>query len=90
MSKLTGLHSFFRKNSIYGTNIGFLTLMFALGRWSCFKPRTTDLVVKEGHLISQVYMDEMLRSVVLTFCAKTSDTTRPRVAMPEHISLEST
>ena len=47
------------------------------------------MVVKEGHLISQVYMDEVLRSVVLTFCAKTSDSTRPRMTMPEHISLES-
>ena len=49
----------------------------------------TDLVVKEGHLISQVYMDEVLRSVALAFCAKTSDSTRPRKTMPEHISLES-
>ena len=41
----------------------------------------------EGHLISPVYMDEVLRSVVLLFCAKTSDITRPRMAMPEHTSL---
>ena len=49
----------------------------------------TDLVFIEGHLISQVYMDEVLRSVVLSFCAKTSDNTRPRMIMPEHISIES-
>ena len=39
----------------------------------------------EGHLISPVYMDEVLRSV----CAKSSDSTRPRMTMPEHTSLES-
>ena len=53
------------------------------------KSRTTDLVVIEGHLISQVYMDEALKSVVLPFCAKTSDSTRPRMTMSEHTSLES-
>ena len=91
MSKWTGLQSIFRKNKIYGANIGFHTLTFArsLGRWRCLKPRTTDLVLIEGHLISPVYMDEVLRSVVLLFCAKTSDSTRPRVTMPEHTSLES-
>ena len=91
MSNLTGLHSVFRKNSTYGTNIGFLTLTFArsLRRWRCLKPRTTDLVGIEGHLLSHVYMDEVLRSVVLTFSAKTSDSTRPRMTMTEHISLES-
>ena len=91
MSKLTGPHSIFRKNSIYGVNIAFYTLTFArsLGSWRCLKHRTTDLVVKEGHLISQVYMDEVLRSVVLPFCAKTSDSTRPRITTPEHTSLES-
>ena len=47
------------------------------------------MVVKEGHLISQVYIDEVLKSVVLTFCAKTSDNTRLRMTMPEHTSLES-
>ena len=69
MSKLTGLHSIFRKNSIYGANIGFRALTFArsLGRWSCLKPRKTALVVIQGHLISQLYMDEMLRSVALPF-----------------------
>ena len=47
MSKLTGLHSIFRKNSIYGVNIGFHALTFArsLRRWRCFNPRTTALVV---------------------------------------------
>ena len=54
-----------------------------------FKPRTIDLVVIEGHLISQVYIDEVLRSVVLPFCAKTSDSTRPRMPMLEYISFES-
>ena len=85
MSKLTGLHSIFRKISIYGANIGFHTLTFArsLGRWRCLKPRTTDLVVIEGHMISQVYMEEALKSVVLPFCAKTSDNTRPRMTMSE-------
>ena len=91
MSKLTGLHSIIRKNSIYGANIGFHTLTFArsLGKWRCVKPRTTDLVVIEEHLISQVYMDEVSKSVVLPFCAKTSDSTRPRMTMPEHTSLKS-
>ena len=81
MSKLTGLHSIFCKISIYGANIGFHTLTFArsLGRWRCLKPRTIDLVAIEGHLISPVYMDEVLRSVVLPFCAKTSDSTMPRM-----------
>ena len=40
-------------------------------------------------MISQVYMDEVLRFVVLPFCAKTSDSTLPRKTMPELISLES-
>ena len=91
MSRLTELHSIFRKNSNYGANIGFHTLTFvrSLGRWRCLKPRTTDIMVKEGHLISQLYMDEVLRSVVLPFCPKTSDSTRPRMTMSEHTSLES-
>ena len=90
MSKLTGLQSIFRKNSVYGANIGFHTLTFArsLVRWRCLKPRTTDLLVIEGHLISQVYMDEVLRSVFLPFCAKTSDSTRPRMKMTERTALE--
>ena len=92
MSKLTGLHSIFRKNSIYRANIGFHTLTFTMSLriWRCLKPGTTDLVLIEVHLISPVYMDEVLRSVVLLFCAKTSDSTRPRMTMPEHTSLEST
>ena len=91
MSKLTGLHSIFRKKSINGANIGFHTWTFArsLGRWRCLKPRTTDLVVIERHLISQVYMNEVLKSVVLPFCVETSDSTRPRMTMPEHTSLGS-
>ena len=72
MSKLTGLHSIFRKKSIYGANIAFHTLTFArsLERLRRLKPSTTDLVVIEEHLISQVYMDEVLMSVVLNFVLK--------------------
>ena len=71
--------------------MGFHTLTFArsLGRWRCLKPSTTNQVLIEGHLISPVYMDEVLKSVVLLFCAKTSDNTRPRMTIPEHSSLES-
>ena len=47
------------------------------------------LVVIQGHLISQVYIHEALESVVLPFCAKISDSTRPRMTMSEHTSLES-
>ena len=91
MSKSTSLHSIFRKNSIYGANIGFRALTFArsLGRWGFLKRRTTALVVIQGHLISQLYMDEMLRSVAPPFCVKASNSTRPRITMPEHTSLES-
>ena len=73
------------------TKVAHCTLTFvgSLGRWRCIKPRTTDLVVIEGHLISQLYMDEMLRSVVLPFCAKTSDSTRPKMTMLEHTSQKS-
>ena len=39
-------------------------------------------MVIEGHLISHVYMDEVLRSVVMPFCAKTSDSTRPMMTIP--------
>ena len=31
-------------------------------------------------------MNEVLRSVVLPFCVETSDSTRPRMTMPEHTS----
>ena len=91
MSKLTGLHSIFRKKSIYRANIGFHTLTFAmsLGRCRCLKARTTYQTLIEGHLIIPVYMDDVLRSVVLLFCAKTSDSTGPKMTMPEHTSLES-
>ena len=54
-----------------------------------FKRRTTALVVIQGHLISQLYMDGKLRSVALLFCLKTSNSTQPRITMPEHTSLES-
>ena len=86
MSKVTGLRSIFRKNSVCGANIGFHTLTCgrSLGRWRCLEIRATDLVVMQGHVISQLYMDEVLRSVVLPFCTKTSDRTRPRMTMPEH------
>ena len=89
MSKLTGLHTIFRKNAIYGADIGFHTFTFARSFGIYLKHRKTDLMVIEGYLISQVYMDEVLRSVVLPFCAKTSDSTMPRMTMPEHTSLES-
>ena len=46
-------------------------------------------MVIEGHLISQVYMDEVLRSVVQPFCAKTSDSIRPWMTIPEYASIES-
>ena len=46
-------------------------------------------MVIDGQLIIQVYMDEALKSVVLPFCAKTSDSTRPRMTMAQHTSLES-
>ena len=71
--------------------MGFHALMFArsLGRWRCLSPRTTDQVLIEGHLISPVYMVEVLRSVVLLFGAKISDSTRPRMTTPLHTSLES-
>ena len=70
---------------MHGANIGFHTLTFvrSLGRWRCLRPRTTDLVVIEGHLISQVYVDEALKFVVLPFSAKTSDSTRPRMTVSE-------
>ena len=81
----------FRKKSIYRANIGFHTLTFARspGGWRCLKPRMTDKVLIEGHLINPVNMNEVLRSVVMLFCAKTSDSTRPRMTMPVHTSLES-
>ena len=50
---------------------------------------TTDQVLIEGHLISPVFMDEVLRSVALLFCVKNSDSTRPWMTMPEYTSLES-
>ena len=37
----------------------------------CLKPRMAALVVIQGHLISQLYMDEMLRSVVLPLLCET-------------------
>ena len=43
----------------------------------------------EGHLISEVYMDEVFKSVVLPICEKTSDNTRLRMTLSEHTSLES-
>ena len=91
MPNLTGLHSSFSKNSMYAANIGFHALTFArsLGRWSCFKPRMTDPVLIEGHLISPVCIVEVLMSVVLPFFAKTSDSTRPRMKISEQASLES-
>ena len=66
-----------------------LTFVRFLQRWRSLKPRTTDLVVIEGHLISKLYIDEVLRYVALPFCTKTSDRTRPRMTMPENTSLKS-
>ena len=43
----------------------------------------------KGHSISQVYMDEVLRYVVLPIRAKTSGSTRPRMTMSEDTFLES-
>ena len=42
MSKLTGIHSIFRKNSIYGANIGFHALTFArtLGMFTTYDDRS--------------------------------------------------
>ena len=51
--------------------------------------RRPIFLVIEGHMIKQVCMDEVLRSVVLPFCATTNDGTRPRMTIPEHTSLES-
>ena len=34
-------------------------------------------------------LNPSMGSVVLPFCAKTSDSTRPMITMPEHTSLES-
>ena len=39
-------------------------------------------------MINQVYMNEVLRSVVLSFLVKASDSTRPRMTLPERTSLE--
>ena len=90
MSKLTGLHSIFSQkfNLRSKHRFSYINVARSLRRWRCLKPRTTDLVVIEGHLISQVYMDEVLRSVVPPFCAKISGSTRPRMTMSEETSLE--
>ena len=66
--------------------MGFQALTFARSLRRFSKSRATDLVVIEGHLISQSHMD-VLRPVVLTFFAKTSDSTRPRMIMPEHTKI---
>ena len=89
MSKLTGRHSIFVKADLKEQTLVTLTFARSLGRWRCLKPRMTDLVVIEGHLISQLYMDEVVRSVVLLFCAKNSDSTRPKKTRLEYTSLES-
>ena len=88
MSKLTGLRAIFRKISIY---MGFhaLTLARSFGRFK--KTRVTDLVVIEGILISQSYVDELLMSVVLPFVVQepVPVLVRSRMTMPEYISPES-
>ena len=69
--------------------MGFHALTFTRSLRGCLKPRATFLVAREGHLISQYHIDVVLRPVVLISFAKTSDSTRPRMTMPEHTSLES-
>ena len=80
MSELTGLHAIFRKISIFGTSIGFRAITFAM---------SGDVVVIVGNLMSQLYMDEVLRPVVCIYCARTSASTKPGMTTPEHISPES-
>ena len=87
--------------------MGFHELTFTRSIERCLNPKATDLVVIEGHFISQSNMDEVLRGclrfVIVVFpdhthllfllslfsCAKTNTSTRPRMTMPEHTSLES-
>ena len=47
--------------------MGFHALTFAMSLGGCSTLSATDLMVIEGNLISQSYMAEMLRSVVLPF-----------------------
>ena len=47
--------------------MGFHALTFVRSLGRCLKPKAADLVVIEGNLISQPYMDEVLRPVVLPF-----------------------
>ena len=88
MSKLAGLHAIFRKISIYGLLSGFhaSTLAWSLGRFENL--RATDLVVIEGTMISQSYMDGLLMPVFLHFAVPEPMPVlvRPRMTMPEYIS----
>ena len=45
--------------------MGFQLFTFASFLGGCKEPRVTDLVVKEGHLNSQLNIDEVLRYIVL-------------------------
>ena len=67
MSKIIGLHAIFRKFSVLGSNMGFHANKSTRSPcpWEMLKPRVTDLVVIEGNLISQSYMDEV---VLLFLC----------------------
>ena len=68
--------------------MGFHTLTLAWSLGGFKKPRATDPVVKEGILISQSYMDELLMHVVLHFAVPEpmQVLVRPRMAMPGYIS----
>ena len=69
--------------------MGFHALTFVRSLRRCIKPKASNLVVIEGNLISQPYMDEVLRPVPCLSCVKTSDSIRPTMTLPEHILLES-
>ena len=52
--------------------MGFHVLTFAMPLMRCEK-QESDRVVIEGNLISQPYMDEVLRPVVLHFLCQNQD-----------------
>ena len=89
MSKLTGLHSIFRKNSIFQSKHRFLCINVRK------VPQEMEMFKNLGRQLWWLYRD--IWSVNCTwmrcwgllpclFCAKTSDSTRPRITMPEHTS----
>ena len=73
--------------------------LFLVVPWVCLQfvivvfPDHTHLLVLvfiEGDLISQSFMGDVLRPIVLPFmCVRTSANTGPRMITPEHISPES-